>query len=182
MKKLFVLGVIYLLCIISVFSQSKKEWERVQSANSWNVYKQFILNYPDSKYTELAKQKLAQLKEPEANKKETEVNQPARSIQKNDPKSQTSKMKPDQNRFKDPIYPDEPTLRSVAINRSGNSLNNIQQNDDQIMLKKKFAYLNGKEINRTELKDLLLSKPESAIEYKKAMNSITTSGVLLVLS
>jgi len=74
MKKLIVLGVICLLCTISVYSQSKKEWERVQSSNSWNVYQQFINNYPNGKYTELAKQKLAQLKEKEINTKKVETN------------------------------------------------------------------------------------------------------------
>lgn len=73
MKKLFILGIICIICTISVFSQSKKEWERVQTSNSWNVYKQFIQNYPNGKYTEQAKQKIAQLKEPEVNVQKVEL-------------------------------------------------------------------------------------------------------------
>jgi hypothetical protein len=69
MKKLFIFGVLCLLLSISAISQSKKEWEKVQTINSWNVYQQFILNYPDGKYTEQAKQKQSLIKQPEQAKK-----------------------------------------------------------------------------------------------------------------
>lgn len=69
MKKLFILGVICLLCTISAVSQSKKEWERVQTLNKSNVYQQFINNYPNGKYTEQARQKQVLLKQPEQVKK-----------------------------------------------------------------------------------------------------------------
>jgi type II secretory pathway pseudopilin PulG len=85
MKKIFILGVICLLCTISVIGQSKKEWERVQTLDATNVYEQFISNYPNGKYTELAKQKLAQLKEPKGNIKKVEpdnnkVKEPAAKV------------------------------------------------------------------------------------------------------
>ena len=69
MKKLIILGTLCLLFTISAVSQSRKEWEKVQSFNSWNVYQQFILNYPNGKYTEQAKQKQSLLKQPEQVKK-----------------------------------------------------------------------------------------------------------------
>lgn len=72
MKKILILGVIYLLFSISTFGQSKKEWERVQTLDASNVYEQFISNYPNGKYTELAKQRLAQLKEPKGKVKKAE--------------------------------------------------------------------------------------------------------------
>jgi hypothetical protein len=69
MKKLIILGTLCLLFTISAVSQSKKEWERVQTLNSWNVYQQFLLNYPSGKYSDLARQKQALLKKPESVKK-----------------------------------------------------------------------------------------------------------------
>lgn len=69
MKKLIILGTLCLLFTISAISQTKKDWEKVQSMNSWNVYQQFILNYPNGKYTEQAKQKQSLLKQPESVKK-----------------------------------------------------------------------------------------------------------------
>jgi len=69
MKKLFFLVPICLLLTITAISQSKKEWAKVQSLNSWNAYQQFIISYPDGKYTEEAKQKQSLLKQPEVVKK-----------------------------------------------------------------------------------------------------------------
>jgi len=181
MKKIFILGVICLLCSISVFSQSKKEWERVQSSNSWNVYQQFILVYPNGKYTELAKQKLAQLKENEATKKDVEANKPTQTNQNDIQKPQMSKKEQIKNKLKDPIYPEDPTPRLVSTNNSGNSLNTALQNDAQIVLKKKSAYLNDKKLTRNELKDLLLSDPKSAIEYNKAKENATIGMVPIIL-
>jgi len=65
MKILFVLATLCLLFTISAVSQSKKDWEKVQSMNSWNAYEQFIISYPNGKYTEQAKQKQSLLKQPE---------------------------------------------------------------------------------------------------------------------
>jgi len=65
MKKLFILGTLCLLFTISAVSQTKKEWEKVQSLNSWNAYQQFIQNYPNGKYTEEAKQKQSLVERPE---------------------------------------------------------------------------------------------------------------------
>lgn len=79
MKKLLILGTLCLLFAISVVGQSQKEWEKVQSLNSWNVYQQFILNYPDGKYTDEAKKKQSLLEKPaevikvEENKVSTEL-------------------------------------------------------------------------------------------------------------
>ena len=50
-KKILFVGVIFLLITISVFSQSKKEWEKTQSLNSIAGYEDFIRKYPGSKYT-----------------------------------------------------------------------------------------------------------------------------------
>ena len=69
MKKLFILGTICVFITISAVSQTKKEWEKVQSLNSWNVYQQFLLNYPSGKYSEEAKQKQSLLKQQEPIKK-----------------------------------------------------------------------------------------------------------------
>lgn len=181
MKKLFIFGVLCLLCSISAISQSKKEWERVQSLNSWNVYQQFVINYPDGKYTKLAKQKLAQLKENEANKKEIESNKLNQTNQNDDQKPQASKKEQNKSKLKDPIYSDDPTPRSVSTNNLGSSLNLALQNDAQIVLKKKSAYLNDKNLTRNELKDLLLSDPKSAIEYNKAKENATVGMVPMIL-
>jgi len=64
MKKLFILGTLCLFFSVSALSQSKQEWEKIQSMNSWNAYQQFILNYPNGKYTEEAKQKQSLLEQP----------------------------------------------------------------------------------------------------------------------
>jgi tetratricopeptide (TPR) repeat protein len=61
MKKVLFILVICLVSSISVFSQSKKKWEKAQSENSITYYRYFIARYPDGKYTELAKQELDQL-------------------------------------------------------------------------------------------------------------------------
>jgi len=61
MKKILFIGVIFLLYSISIFSQSKKKWEKTQSLNSISVYQDFINKYPVGKYTEEAKRNLANL-------------------------------------------------------------------------------------------------------------------------
>ncbi len=72
MKKILFIGVICLFCSISVFSQSKKKWEKTQSLNSISAYQDFINKYPDGQYTDLAKQQLLLLKEQKAKRKELE--------------------------------------------------------------------------------------------------------------
>lgn len=66
MKKILFISTICLICSISVFSQSKKKWEQTQSLNSITAYEDFITQYPDGKYTELAKKELDILKQQEA--------------------------------------------------------------------------------------------------------------------
>ncbi len=73
MKKNIQIILICLLCSISTFSQSKKEWTRVQTLDASNVYEQFIQNYPSGKYTEQAKQKLAELRAKEPVREKVEV-------------------------------------------------------------------------------------------------------------
>lgn len=73
MKKFLFIGVICLMCLSSVYSQSKKTWEKTQSLNSVSAYQDFINKYPDGKYTDLAKQQLSLLKEQEAKRKELEA-------------------------------------------------------------------------------------------------------------
>jgi len=50
MKKILFVGIICLFCSISVFSQSKKKWEFIQSLNA--VYEELIRKYPDDKTTQ----------------------------------------------------------------------------------------------------------------------------------
>ena len=69
MKKSFLVTTICILFTISAISQSKKEWEKVQSLNSWNAYQQFIISYPNGIYTEPAKQKQSLLEKPTETKK-----------------------------------------------------------------------------------------------------------------
>jgi outer membrane protein assembly factor BamD (BamD/ComL family) len=61
MKKILFIVAICLICLNSVFSQSKKTWEKTQSLNSVSAYVDFIIKYPDGKYTELARQGLEEL-------------------------------------------------------------------------------------------------------------------------
>jgi outer membrane protein assembly factor BamD (BamD/ComL family) len=61
MKKIFFIGVVFLISSFSVFSQSKKKWEKTQSLNSITAYEDFLKKYPESVYAELAKQSLEQL-------------------------------------------------------------------------------------------------------------------------
>jgi hypothetical protein len=63
MKKILFIGVICLLCTISTFSQSRKKWEQTKSLNSISIYQDFINKYPGGKYTEEAKNNLANLKD-----------------------------------------------------------------------------------------------------------------------
>jgi hypothetical protein len=77
MKKILFIGVICLLCSIAAFSQSKKKWEQTQALNSISAYQDFINQYPDSKYTVLAKQQLEQLKEQEKKRTAIEAQQVA---------------------------------------------------------------------------------------------------------
>lgn len=80
MKKILLIGVICVFCSSSVFSQSKKKWEKTQALNSISVYQDFINKYPDGKYTELAKQQLMQLKVQEAKKEELKAKEKAQKI------------------------------------------------------------------------------------------------------
>ena len=146
MKNLFILAIICLLCTISAMSQSKKEWEKVQSLNSWNVYQQFLLNYPNGKYTEQAKQKQALLKQPEAVTKIEEKK----------------------------VVVEVPVEKSIVAAPTA-----FTQNNDPIVLKKKRYYLNNKQLNNKELKGLLLSKQESAYEYKKASTNIAIGTAII---
>jgi hypothetical protein len=179
MKRLFILGVLCLLCSISAISQSKKEWERAQAINTWNVYQQFINNYPNGKYTELAKQKLAQLKKPDVTTKETEVKQPTLTIQNNDQKPQISNKERNKNKLKDPIYSGDPTPKYLLNNNSG--LDVKSQITDQIVIKKGRCYLNDKKLKNKDLKELLKGDPESAKEYKKSQAANVNSIVALII-
>jgi hypothetical protein len=51
------------------------------------------------------------------------------------------------------------------------------QTNEQIVIKKKRYYLNDKKLNNKELKSILLSEPESAIEYKLAKKNSTIAMV-----
>jgi hypothetical protein len=138
MKKLIILGTLCLLFTISAVSQSKKEWERVQTLNSWNVYQQFLLNYPSGKYSDLARQKQALLKKPESVKK-----------------VETKKA-------------EAPVEKNTASAPAG-----LPKKDGQIEIKKHAAFQNDKRLNGDELKNLLLSDPESAMEYNKSKSTAT---------
>jgi outer membrane protein assembly factor BamD (BamD/ComL family) len=61
MKKILIIGAICLFCSISVFSQSKKKWEKIQSLNSITAYEDFLKKYPYGGYAKLAKQGIEQL-------------------------------------------------------------------------------------------------------------------------
>lgn len=61
MNKFLFVAAICFICSISVYSQSKKKWEQTQSFNSIDAYQNFIVKYPDGKFTEEARFKLAQL-------------------------------------------------------------------------------------------------------------------------
>jgi hypothetical protein len=56
----------------------------------------------------------------------------------------------------------------------------LSQTDGQITIKKGYYYLNDKKIHKKELKTILLSDPESALEYNKSKKYITIS--LLTMS
>lgn len=58
MKKILFIVSICLICLNSVFSQSKKKWEKTQTLNSILAYEDFLKKYPEGKYSELAKQGL----------------------------------------------------------------------------------------------------------------------------
>lgn len=78
MKKVLTIGIIFLFCLTSVFSQSKKTWEKTQTLNSISAYQVFIEKYPEGQYTDQAKQKLAQLKDEEFKRQEFEAQQEAK--------------------------------------------------------------------------------------------------------
>ena len=61
MKRILFIGVLCLICSISVFSQSKKIWDNTQSLNSIAGYEDFLNKYPDGKYSEIAKLNLQEL-------------------------------------------------------------------------------------------------------------------------
>jgi hypothetical protein len=175
MKKLFILGVLCLLCSISAISQSKKEWERVQAINTWNVYQQFINNYPDGKYTEDAKLRLAQLEKPSVNSQINESNQSPQSSQENKKNSQELTSKRNETKYQDPLYPGNPTPKWKTAFIEG------QQQSGAIVIKKKHVYQNDRELSRMELKSLLLSIPESAIQYNKAKSNATIALVPMTI-
>ena len=158
MKKFFVIGVICLLCTISVFSQSKKEWERVQSSNSWNVYKQFILVYPNGKYTELAKQKLAQLKEPEKKIAEITEEQPIKNI---DGEKKTKKS-------------------ANLINETKNTVNSVQSEISTIKKEGGKYTLDQNPISRKQLLSLYITCPDALTEYKLGKTNSTNSSVMIL--
>jgi hypothetical protein len=152
MKKEFILGITCLLLTLSVFSQSKKEWEKVQSLNSWNVYEQFIHNYPNGKYTEEAKQKQSLLKPP------APVN-PA-------PVNTVEEKK---------VAGEDPVEKRIVAAQADSSMNK-----SQILVKKGRYYVDDKPIKGKELKTLLKSDPESAVYYKKSKTFATVGYVLEV--
>jgi primosomal protein N' len=86
MKKILFIVAISLMCLSSVFSQSKRKWENTKTQNSISVYQDFINKYPDGKYTEEAKKNLANLKDLEekrlAKLKEEEEKKKAEKQQK----------------------------------------------------------------------------------------------------
>ncbi len=75
MKKILFIGVIFLLFTLSVFSQSKRTWEKTEVLNTTAAYEEFITQYPAGKYTELAKKKLSDLKAQLAKEAEKEAKQ-----------------------------------------------------------------------------------------------------------
>jgi len=60
MKKIFIL--IFIVCTVSGFSQSKKTWEKTKSINTISAYEDFIKKYPNGNYTLIAKESLLELK------------------------------------------------------------------------------------------------------------------------
>lgn len=70
MKKILFIGVLFFLCSISVFSQSKMIWKKTQSLNSISAYENFLMKYPNGEYKELARQKLYKLRQEELLRKE----------------------------------------------------------------------------------------------------------------
>ena len=61
MKKVFFIAVICLLSSISVFSQSKRTWEKTKSLNSITAYEDFLKKYPVGEFTNEAEKKLTKL-------------------------------------------------------------------------------------------------------------------------
>jgi outer membrane protein assembly factor BamD (BamD/ComL family) len=73
MKKILFVFTICLFCSFSVFCQSKKTWEKTVTLNTISGYENFIKEYPDGKYTELAKKFIEDLKANEAKKIEMDA-------------------------------------------------------------------------------------------------------------
>jgi formylglycine-generating enzyme len=61
MCRVILIGTIYLLLSTMSFGQSKRTWEKTKSTNSITGYENFIIKYPEGKYTALAKQNLDSL-------------------------------------------------------------------------------------------------------------------------
>lgn len=61
MSRVILIGTIFLLLSTMSFGQSKKTWEKTKSVNTIAGYENFILKYPNRKYTALAKKNLEEL-------------------------------------------------------------------------------------------------------------------------
>ena len=115
-----------------------------------------------AKYTEDAKLRLAELEKPSVNSQINESNYSPQSSQNNNKNSQELTSKKNKTKYQDPLYPGDPTPKWETAFFEG------KQQCGSIVIKKKHAYQNDRELSRMELKSLLLSNPESAIQYNKA--------------
>jgi FKBP-type peptidyl-prolyl cis-trans isomerase len=78
MKKLLFVALILMFYTNSMLGQSKKIWEETQSLNTIPAYKEFVQKYPDGKYSETAKQRIADMEKHEAEQAlelETRINE-----------------------------------------------------------------------------------------------------------
>ncbi len=66
MNRLIFTVVIFMLVSSSAFCQSKKTWQKKQDSNSIAAYQEFLTKYPDGKYSEIARQRMADLEKFEA--------------------------------------------------------------------------------------------------------------------
>ena len=73
MKKILFIISICLYCSFLAFSQSKKTWEKTVTLNTISGYESFIKEYPEGKFTELAKKFIEDLKANEAKKIEMDA-------------------------------------------------------------------------------------------------------------
>lgn len=60
-----ILTAVFCLLFAALYSQSKKDWEKVQELNSLSAYEKFIIQYPNGQYAEAALKNMLQLKEQE---------------------------------------------------------------------------------------------------------------------